>query len=457
MRKNIIIFWSLLFSVCIYRIIFYGINIENISNNCLQKNISGIGSIVNEPEQKESSQIVVIKVQSATRDQIGEVCDPISMIRLKTKLYPQYYYNNQVSFSGKLSKPNNFGMDNFDYIGYLAKDNIYFEIKSATLSLLENESALTNDYTFSFLGIYTHILDKLFLFKRYFETILKRNFSEPYSALATGLLLGEKSSLGKDLLDDFRKVGLIHIIVLSGYNITIVGDTLRKIFLFLPRVWGITMGGIGIVLFGLMVGGGATVVRTCAMASIGLFAQTIRRDYSVIRSLIFVGLIMIILNPKIFLYDPSFQLSFLATLGLILLGKFFDDKFKFITARFGIRSIVSSTFATQFFVTPFLLYKMGQVSVIGIIVNILVLPVIPITMLMVFITGISGMISFAFSKPFALFTYILLKYEIFMVKYFASFSFSALNINFFNTKITSIYYILLVIFVIYININNRSK
>lgn len=457
MRKSVIIFWIILISVCLYRIIFHGIDIKVSSNSCLQKNVFGIGQVINEPEQNELSQIVVVNVKEMQDLESREVCQSVSKIRLKTKLYPKYYYNDEVSFSGKLLLPNNFGMDRFDYIGYLAKDDIYFEIKSASISFLERDTVLNIRENFSFSKIYSYILDKLFSFKRKFQIVIRKNFSEPYSALATGLLLGEKTSLGKNLIDDFRKVGLIHIVVLSGYNITIVGDMLRKMFLFLPRFWSITVGGLGIVFFGIMVGGGATVVRTCAMASIGLFAQMIRRDYSVMRSLIFVGLVMIILNPKIFLYDPSFQLSFLATLGLILLGNYFDDKLKFITEKFGIRSIVSSTLSTQFFVTPFLLYKIGQVSIVGIIVNILILPIIPVTMLMVFVTGLVGMLNFALSKPFALFAVILLKYEIFIVKFFASLPFASLNVDFFDTKITSLYYFLLVIFVLYINFKEKSK
>ena len=89
--------------------------------------------------------------------------------------------------------------------------------------------------------------------------------------------MGEKAALGKDLLNDFRTVGLIHIVVLSGFNITIVADALRRMLSRLPRVWGIVVGAIGIALFGILVGGGATVVRSCFMAGIALSANLFRR------------------------------------------------------------------------------------------------------------------------------------------------------------------------------------
>lgn len=165
MRKSVIIFWAFLISVCIYRIIFYGIIIEDNSNNCLGKKIFGIGIVVNEPEQKESSQIVVVEVKKIQELESGEVCQSISKIRLKTKLYPRYYYNDNISFSGKLLKPNNFGMDSFDYVGYLAKDDIYFEIKSSIINISYDSHELDKDKHFSLNIIYKSFINKLFLFK----------------------------------------------------------------------------------------------------------------------------------------------------------------------------------------------------------------------------------------------------------------------------------------------------
>ena len=85
-----------------------------------------------------------------------------------------------------------------------------------------------------------------------------------------------------------------------------MADALRRLLIFLPRVWGIAVGGIGIVLFGLLVGGGATVVRSCLMASIALLADLSRRDYDAWRALVLAGLVMVIESPMILFHDPSF-------------------------------------------------------------------------------------------------------------------------------------------------------
>jgi competence protein ComEC len=168
------------------------------------------------------------------------------------------------------------------------------------------------------------------------------------------------------------------------------------------------------------------------MAGIALSADIIRRDYNVSRALIFAGLIMLIQSPMILLHDPSFQLSFLATMGLILLASPIEKRIKFIPDKFGMRGIISATIATQIFVSPYILYMMGNLSIIGMVVNILVLPLIPATMLFVFLTGAIGMLSIPVAQVFAWVTHILLSYELFMVRTFAKLPFASVHLPAFS-------------------------
>ena len=430
MRKKVFIFWSLLVAVAVFR--FYQ-SLDRVVVDvdfCLKQNIVGQGRIVSEPEKKDTGQVFVIRADIISVQNSSEVCAQDLSIKVKTKLYPEYKFNDYVSFEGKLLMPVNFDSGtgrSFDYIGYLEKDDIYYEIKSAKISKIDHGSDHEHERKYLDLAV-----AKLFELKKLFVNSLGQSLGEPHSALAGGLVVGEKSALGKKLLEDFRKVGLIHIVVLSGYNITIIADAMRRILSFLPRIWGIIFGGLGVALFGTLVGGGATVVRSCLMAGIALTADLARRDYSVMRALIFVGLLMLIENPKILLHDPSFQLSFLATLGLIFLASPIENKIGFIPERFGLRGIVASTFATLIFVSPYILYTMGQISIVGVIVNILVLPFIPLTMLFVFLAGVIGMFSLYVATPFAWLSYFLLSYELFMVNNFAKLPFASLNVGQFS-------------------------
>lgn len=460
MRKGVFIFWSVFIAAALIRVLF-SLNGKAASlGPCYKQVVEGHGVVTQEPERKEGGQVLVIAVHSlhvATTTDIGmQQCASDVLIRMKTKLYPRFVYNDAILFTGKISSPFNFKSDtgrSFDYVGYLAKDDVHFEIKSAKVEKISDSarrlsvpdfvtaSGNAKKQSASFLNkIIEQISAALFAIKRGFVANLERTLGEPHAALASGLVVGEKSALGKDLLNDFRIVGLIHIVVLSGFNITVVGDAMRRMLVFLPRVWGISIGGIGIGLFGVMVGGGATVVRSCFMAGVALSADLIRRDYNVTRALIFAALIMLIQNPMILLHDPSFQLSFLATLGLILLASPIEKKLSFIPDKFGMRGIISSTIATQIFVSPYILYMMGTMSIIGMVVNILVLPIIPATMLVVFLTGATGFISLPISQFFAWISHLFLSYELHMVEWFARVPFASITLPVFSGWWAVIFY-----------------
>jgi competence protein ComEC len=368
------------------------------------------GVITSEPQIKDFLKTFIIE----TKDNF--------LIKVGADRYGEYNFGDKVRLTGKLSSPRNFGSNGgrtFDYIDYLGKDGIYYEFKKAHVEILKKADA-------------SSISGMLFNFKRRFIYNLEAVLGEPHAALASGLVVGEKAALGNDLIDDFRRAGLIHIVVLSGYNITIIAASIRRLLSFLPRNMGIILGGLGIVLFGILVGGGATVVRSCVMALIALLGELFRRDYNVARALFIAAALMLIQNPLILLYDPSFQLSFLATLGLVTLSSPLEKHLGFITEKMGIRGLVASTFATQIFVSPLIFYIMGQLSIIGIVVNIIVLPFIPLTMLLIALAGLSGFISHIPSQIAGWASHILLSYELFMVRFFAHLPFAYIEVPAFS-------------------------
>ncbi|MEI6396501.1 MAG: ComEC/Rec2 family competence protein [Candidatus Taylorbacteria bacterium] len=449
MKKRIVIFWSILIILALVRLIFSLYIVRPDIGPCLKATSFGIGTIDEDPEFKETGQLVAIRVKdmSTRADDSVVQCPSDLIVRAKTKLYPKFKFGDLVNFSGKLNIPFNFKSADgraFDYKGYLAKDDIFYEMKSADITKI-------SDGDMGFWGV---LSSYLFALKRGFVMNLNRTLGEPYSALAAGLVVGEKSALGAQLLEDFRTVGLIHIVVLSGFNITVVADALRRMLSPLPRVWGIVIGGLGMILFGVLVGGGATVVRSCFMASLALFADISRRDYNVIRALMFAALVMLIQNPLILLHDPSFQLSFLATFGLILLASPIEKRLTMIPERFGMRGTVASTFATQIFVSPFILYMMGQLSIIGVVVNILVLPFIPITMLAVFLTGATGFISIPF---FGWCAHLLLAYELLIVQSFARIPFAAIHIPQFSSWFVVGFYVVFMGIYFWLSVQRRRN
>jgi competence protein ComEC len=175
-------------------------------------------------------------------------------------------------------------------------------------------------------------------------------------AQLSGLLLGAKQALGKDLLTEFSRAGVSHIVVLSGYNIAIVAETIMALLTYfsLPSLFTFIIGCISIILFTILSGGGASATRAMIMVLVALFAKKTNREYLVGRAFGFAVILMLSLNPGLLVFDPSFQLSILATIGIVFVSPIISPFISFINERFGLREIVSSTLATQIIVLPFL-------------------------------------------------------------------------------------------------------
>ena len=203
------------------------------------------------------------------------------------------------------------------------------------------------------------------------------------------------------------------------------------------------IGALAIFVFALMVGFSATVLRASLMAALVLIARATGRTYDIMRALVFAGTAMLVFNPKLLVYDPGFQLSFLATLGLIFVAPLLERKLLLVPTRFQVREFLTSTLATQVLVLPLLLYSMGLLSVIAIVVNVLVLPVVPLTMLLVFLSGAVGFLSHTLALPVAYGAYLLLGYIIGVVEWFASLPFAGFGVPAFPFWIVVLSYILI--------------
>ena len=245
-----------------------------------------------------------------------------------------------------------------------------------------------------------------------------------------GLILGE-SIFSDELREKFINTGTIHIVALSGYNITIVAEWIMKLFKFLPLNFGIGVGIFSIIFFVLMTGGVSTAVRAGIMAVLVLIARATGRTYDVGRALLLTAVIMIIFNPMILRYDVSFQLSFIATVGVIYFTPKIEKYFLWVTKRFGLKMFFCYD-SDVYFVLPFILYKMGNLSLVAIPANILILPFIPFTMLLGFLTGFVGLISYFIAIPFGYISYLLLHYELGVIDILSSIPFASFQFQTFH-------------------------
>jgi len=395
----------------------------NLENN-LDKKVVLTGIVSDEPIKKENHSSLVIDFRGM--DVSGSNVIVFGKGIVSTELYPEFSYGDLVRIKGKLEKPENPSQiksqsdgASFDYVSYLGKDDIFYKINYADVEYISS-------------GHGNFIKDYLYKFKNKFIDNLNRTIRAPESFLLSGILLGSKNSIDEDLSNIFRIVGLSHVIVLSGYNISIVSDAIIKFFYFLPYNLGFYGGLLGIVLFVIMSGASSTAIRAGIMAFIVILSKVSNRNYKAGRALLVAGFIMVLINPKILVFDLSFQLSFLATFAIIYLSPILKNKFYLITDKFNIREIVSSTLSAQILVLPLILYKMGTLSVFALPVNVLVLAFIPTIMLLGFVTGILGFLNLPLSLPFAWVSWFFLSYIIKVSEFFAGLPFSSININWFS-------------------------
>ncbi len=373
------------------------------------------GIVVSEPDVRETRTLLTVLMSPDEDEEVRE------KVLLSAPLYPKWQYGDRVRATGKLTHPKNFLNENgkeFNYQAFLEKDNIFYKMTSFNAEPLGR-------------GEGNVIKRTLFSFKRGLLENIARVIPEPEASLLGGLVVGAKQSLGPELLDDFRATGIIHIVVLSGYNVTIVAESLMRFFSFLPRLFSLWVGAGSIILFAIMTGGGATIVRASIMALLVVVARATGRVYDMTIALLVAGTLMVLVNPKILMFDVSFQLSFLATLGLMYLPPLFEKYFTLIPETFQLRQFALATVATQIFVLPLLLFKMGELSLVALPVNLLILTFVPLTMLFGFLAGMAGFVSTFLSLPFAFIAHGLLSYELWVVDVFARFPFASVSISFF--------------------------
>lgn len=382
------------------------------------------GTVADEPDVRMTHTNLTVET---THLLVGEDRVPLATkIRVVTEQYPEFSYGDGIRLSGNAELP---GMSlggeegagrSFNYRAYLAKDGVYYQMFRPRVEKIFSRGG-------------NPVTRALFSLKHTYLTTLARVLPEPHASLAGGIILGAKEALGDEVLNTFRTAGIIHIVVLSGYNVTIIAEAIGRALVFLPRTAGLGISAASIILFALMTGAGATVVRASLMALLVLLARATGRVSEITTALFIAAFFMLLANPKILVFDPSFQLSFLATMGLLFVSPLVTRFFLWLPERWGIRDAASATLATQIFVMPALVYMTGTFSAIAFLANLLVLPLMPVTMFFSFVSGISAFFGPIASAPFsfvatALLGYILKVAEILSLVPFAAVS---LRVSFF--------------------------
>jgi ComEC/Rec2-related protein len=226
-------------------------------------------------------------------------------------------------------------------------------------------------------------------------TVLQKNLPEPMSSLGAGILLGVKGQMPYEFYQQLVKTGTLHIVAASGFNVMIVASVLmqlvQKVF---RRGVAIGVGVIGILGYVLIAGASASVVRAGIMGSLTLIAYYFGRPAEARRLLWVTAGIMLLYNP-LYIVDIGFQLSVTATAGLLYVQPWLQIlKSKILQFSNGgvIDEYLLPTVAATVATMPIILWHFGRVSWISPLVNMLVLPVVPLIMLLTALTLVGGQV-----------------------------------------------------------------
>lgn len=359
-------------------------------------------------------------------------------VAINGELYVHAFANNAVSrgdlveLTGNLAEPEEITGDNFPYREWLARQGIFASMSFPGVKVLAHEQ----DF---FLTRWFYSLNKAA------RQIIVDNVPDEEGALLVSILLGDKTLLSSQTRQAFTDSGVAHILVVSGSNITILASLISIIltrFFMRRTVLVVTLGTI--LFYVLLVGPSPPVLRAGVMGALAIGGLALGREYVGLVGLAASALLMTLWQPNI-LMDVSFQLSFMATLGLVVLAQPWQAKTRHWPPI--LQEGVVLTVAAELMILPLLAFYFRQLSLVTVLTNLLAVTSIAVIMATGGAAIVAGWIFggwFPFlAKIFGGFAWLPLAYLLVMVKLCAGLPFATLSLDSFHPVWIFVYYWLL--------------
>ena len=246
--------------------------------------------------------------------------------------------------------------------------------------------------------------------------VLEHSDSE-IAGLGLGYLVGEKDEIPEGIEKKMQTIGLAHIIVVSGTHLSIIMTSMRKLFEKVSRFSALYFSIFLLISYIGLVGVSPSLLRAGFVAIFNLFAWFFGRELKPERTVLLTMGFCLLINPY-FLTKLSFQLSILAYAGIMII---FPELKKFFYGRKEPKFIgqtILSSFSALITCLPLQLYFFGTFNFLSILANLLILPTIPLTMALNFITGILGLIRLDFlANFFGTISSLVLKYHTLVINF----------------------------------------
>ena len=311
-------------------------------------------------------------------------------------------YRNECSFSRSvrvqvIGKVNSGVIDRF--LGRLWLDSAEIDESDVVVNKRVSSSV--------FLGLLESVREKI-------VGIYRRFLPEPESGLVAGIVLGYKKDIGQEMYELMVKSGTIHIAVASGYNIMLVGGTVLSVcFWLMKRKWASMVAIVAMMGYAMEAGGEPPVVRAVVMGGMVFLSALVGRKVLSWWILLVTGWVMILIEPWL-LINVSFQLSMAASVGLMIVEPWVSKRLsrhheKLVDVLGGLGILTS--FSTMAITAPIIWWNFGRLSMIGVVSNVMVLPLVPI--LMIFGAGMQ-ILPGIFSYP----TYVIAHWMVEVIRFF---------------------------------------
>lgn len=227
--------------------------------------------------------------------------------------------------------------------------------------------------------------------RNWFAGGVKLATNEPQTSLGLGYLLGQRRGLPEALSAALIATGLTHVVVASGYNLTILVRLARRLFEKISKYLSFLASSLMILGFIAVTGMSPSMARAGLVAGLSLITWYYGRHIHPFVLLAIAMAITLFINPSYAWGDLGWQLSFAAFAGVMIVAPIMNAYFFGDAKEKTLRRILIETLSAQVCTLPIILYAFGQMSVIAPIANIMILPLVPLAMLGTFIAGIGGL------------------------------------------------------------------
>jgi len=431
--------WAILSLFFILGMLYYAVYTGYFPGNHIKKYIEGNGNYINsvdvvvDEDPALSGNRLYFSAELISAFENGKKIENISgkvRVTLERKMGEDIEYGDVLHITGQLRAPE--GIKNegeFDYKKYLENRKIYYTIYAKQDNVIKTGRTIKN-YFYYFSCKIKH---------RLIEIIYK---SMPYeqAEIADGILLGNERTIPYDVYDKFNATGTVHILAVSGLKVGLVAAFIflvLKLFRVKRKISAIITVVI-ITVFTVITGMPASAVRATIMSYAVLLCLAMERDSDIYTSLAVAAMAILLFKP-VDLFDLGFQLSFLATFGIIYCNEYFMGFMKKLPVY--IAEPLAITFTAQVFIVPALAGTFHMVSLVSVAANFLIVPITSLIIMLGLVMWFFGVFSLALAKIFGASLWLLVKAMMLAVDLLSSVPYAAISMKSFSAAFVILYFV----------------